>query len=102
MTSATHSERESFVAELVRHRPQAQSHHIQRLMRYASGYWKLTEKQKRDLMSLSMRDQYKLQRIRSAVTEICEEIDCKPAFGHTVSLLVDTPHWQKILRVPMI
>ena len=71
-------------------------------MRYAAGYWKLNERRRRDGIHMSLRDQFKYQRIKSAVSEICEELECKPAFGHSLNLMVNTGEWQKIIRVPII
>lgn len=102
MTTATHTEREHFVAELIRHAPKAEARHAQRLMRCASAYWRLVEKQNRDLLALSQRERSKLQRIKHTVLEICETAGIKPVYGAALHIAVDTGNWNKIVRVPCI
>ena len=101
MTTATHTEREEFVLTLARHRPRTENHHTQRLMRYASGYSKLKTRAL-DGHAIILRDQLKLQRIKSAITEICQEIECEPQFCGSLFLLVDTGEFSKLVEVPRI
>ena len=102
MTSATHSERERFCFDLSRFAPKSQARHAQRLMRYASTYWKLTEKRNKDLLAMSPRELSKLKLTRIAVTRICDEIDAVPVFGYALNLSIDTGEWQQIVRIPCI
>lgn len=97
-TTATHTEREEFVLRLARYRPQTESRHIQRLMRYASGYERLKRKQLGQ--SLSLRDQLKMQRIATAISGICKEIDCEPELCGSVFLSVETGDFYAIVKVP--
>lgn len=102
MTTATHSEREEFVADLVRFAPRAEARHAQRLMRFASTYWKLTEKQNSNLLSLTPRERLKLLRIKMATTLLCREFGGLPVFGAALHISVDTGLAMKIVRVPCI
>jgi hypothetical protein len=102
MTTATHSEREEFVFELSRYAPKAQPFHAQRLMRYATTYWQLSEKQRANLLSMTDRERNKLLRIKAATTLICRDLDALPVFGDCLNISIDTGNWQKIVRVPCI
>lgn len=102
MTTATHSEREQFVAELIRLLPKSEARHAQRLMRYASGYWFLMERQQKDFLAISDRDRMKLVRIKHAVSDICREVGAEPCFGQALHIMVETKLANKIVRVPCV
>lgn len=97
--TATHTEREQFVLTLARYRPQTENHHVQRLMRYASGYAK---SRVLCLQHFNWRDMNKMKRIKTAIRKLCKEIECEPWFGETLCLLVDTGEFSKVLEVPRV
>lgn len=79
MKTATHSEREKFVADLIRHAPEATAWHASRLMRYSGTYHRL--KAKRLEAILTAREIRKLAEIEQRITELCAEMHCTPVFG---------------------
>jgi hypothetical protein len=80
--SATHSERERFVAILVKHAPAADSWHCQRLMRFSGTYHRLTVK-----MNRTFSEERKLERVKASIQNLCFDIRCTVVFNsHTFSL----------------
>ena len=69
-SSATHSERERFVADLVRHAPAADSVIAGRLMRYAGAYHRLATRE----AQLTFAELRKLERIRGKFEVLCEQV----------------------------
>lgn len=83
MKPATHSERERFVADLIRHAPAATIWHATRLMRYAGTYLRLMLSDEK----MTTADVDKLKRLWAKVEGICALIHCKPMYDSTVGTL---------------
>lgn len=75
MTVATHSQRERFIAEVLRRAPAADYDHTQRLMRYAGTFGRLTEKVER-----TMQDEKKLDKTRQSIRDLVFDIRCQVTF----------------------
>ena len=82
MTSATHSQRERFVADLVRHAPAADSWHATRLMRYSGTFHRLVTKPERTLA-----EERKLEKVKASIKDLCFDIRCEVVFNsHTFNI----------------
>jgi hypothetical protein len=79
MKKPTHKERETFVADLIRHAPAATIWHATRLMRFGATYGRFQEEEcNRELATWERR---KEQRTREAIEDLCKQIRCKAIFG---------------------
>jgi hypothetical protein len=87
MTKPTHSERERFVADLIRHAPAADIWFAIRLMRCSGTYHRLTEKQKH--AELTRREIVKLGRSKATIESLCRDIRCTVTFnGDSFSIVM--------------
>ena len=94
--SATHSERERFVAELVRHAPAADSVLAARLMRYSGTFHRLAARDG----SLRFAEQRKFERIKMKIAGLCLDIRCQAVFGSDWLMLTTPDNYS--LEVPRI
>ena len=78
MKRPTHSEREKFVADLIRHTPTATAGHAQRLMRHSGTYHRLTEREEHGV--LTPIERAKLTRVEAKIMQLCSEIRCSVNF----------------------
>ena len=86
MNRATHSERERFVADVIRHAPKSTVWHATRLMHYASAYERLLLSE--DVTPNAVR---KMKRIWAKTGSLCLSIDCKSVFSMSSGLHVIFP-----------
>jgi hypothetical protein len=94
--SATHSQREKFVAELIRRAPAADNGAAQRLMRYSGTYGRLTER----YAVLTFSEQRKLDRIQWKVRDLVFDIRCQVMFQGSQVVLILPDH--STLEVPRV
>ena len=92
MTLATHSERETFVANLIRNCPKAGIRHSTRLMRLAHTYHFFQDLRTRDGYLLPHATR-KESRVIQKIADLARAVDCVPIFQsprpdveHTVGL----------------
>ena len=98
---ATHSEREKFVADLVKTFPKANARHAQRLMRLAGTYNSLmADANQQEIVSFDSRG--KLCRIRSKVLAICQQIDAGAGMFGQLHVLRDPVEHPVLIKVPGI
>src|SRR5438445_13484786 len=82
---ATHSERESFVADLIRHAPASDVWFATRLMRYSGTYHRLAEKDGQRTPA----EQKKFARIKATIKDLCFDIRCQAEFhGQTFTVIL--------------
>jgi hypothetical protein len=74
--TATHSERERFVADLIRHAPASDALYASRLMRYSGTFHRLSAKEDR-----TFAEERKLERVKLAIRELCFDIRCTVVFN---------------------
>ena len=96
MSPATHSERERFVAELIRRAPAADYSAAQRLMRYSGTLGRLIEKDG----SRTFADERKLEKVQVRVRDLAFNIRCQVSFqdGKVSILLPD----HSLLEIPRV
>lgn len=92
--TATHSERERFVASLIRYAPKSEASHAQRLMRFAKTYAKLNQEPAKNYL--------KLAQVRVSVYAVCFRIGIKALFCEELHIGVDDGLAMKIIKVPQI
>lgn len=95
-SSATHSERERFVADLVRHAPAADSVIAGRLMRYAGAYHRLAARNG----DLTFAERRKYERIIVKIHKLSNDIRCRAVFIMQGFNIVAPDDW--VIGVPRI
>lgn len=107
MRTATHSEREKFVALIQQHaggEPATRYSFAQRLMRFGATYGRIQENQCNGYTKpgtydwdeeANQRDERKAEKIETTVTALCLEYECKPLFsgdprGNTLKIEVSS------------
>lgn len=98
MSNATHSQREKFVAELVRRAPAADYGIAQRLMRYSGNYGRLIERYAVRTFS----EERKLERIQRKVRDLVFDIRCRVAFPEESPKIVLLLPDKTSLEVPRV
>jgi hypothetical protein len=78
MKPATHSERERFVADLIRHAPAADAWFASRLMRYSGTYQR----------AFADSHEAKLFRARKAIKGLCADMGCSVVFAVPVVTII--------------
>ena len=94
--SATHSQREKFVAELIRRAPAADYAAAQRLMRYAGTYGRLIERYAVRTFS----EERKLERIHLKIRDLVFDIRCQVTFHGSQVIMLLPDH--STLEVPRV
>jgi hypothetical protein len=94
MNPATHSERERFVADLVRHAPASDATVAGRLMRYSGAFSRLAA-----LDTPTLAEQKKFQRIKGKITKLCEGMGCTPVFAAGLNIVMPDNYAVAVPRI---